>query len=85
MKYFASFTANNGSTSNIEPYECINKAKAVKSIRAIVAGNHFPQLGNRSSYCVWDENGICIAQGTLHDYGWWEKDREAIGRNYKEV
>ena len=85
MKYFASFTANNGSTSNSEPYECTNKAKAIRSIRAIVAGNHFPQVGNQSSYCVWNENEICVAQGTLYGCGQWRKDGEAIGRNYKEV
>lgn len=85
MKYFASFTANNGSTSNIEPYEFTNKAKAIKGIKAIVAGEHFLQTGNKSTYCVWNENEICVAQGTLNDIRTWRREDEAIGHNYKEV
>lgn len=85
MTYFASFTANNGSTSNTKPYEFASKAKAIKDIKAIVAGEHFPQQGNKSSYCVWDENEICVAQGSLYGCGQWRKDEEAVGHNYKEV
>ena len=79
MTYFASFKANNGSTYNVEPYEFTSKAKAIKGIKAIVAGEHFQQTGNRSSYCVWDENEICVAQGWLQDIGTWRRDKEAVG------
>lgn len=85
MTYYASFTANNGSTSNAEPYEYTSKAKAIKSIKAIVAGEHFQQTGNQSTYCVWDENEICVAQGTLSDIRTWRRNEEAVGHNYKEV
>lgn len=85
MKYFASFKANNCSTYNVEPYEFTNKAKAIKGIKAIVAGEHFQQPGNWSSYCVWDENEICVAQGTLNDIRTWRRNDKAVGHNYKEV
>ena len=80
MKYFASFTANNGSTYNVEPYEFTSKAKAIKGIKAIVAGEHFQQPSNVSTYCVWNENGICVAQGILYDIKSWRRDDEAVGR-----
>lgn len=85
MKYFASFKANNGSTYNVEPYEFTSKAKAIKGIKAIVAGEHFQQPSNVSTYCVWDENEICVAQGTLNDIRTWRRNEEAVGHNYKEV
>lgn len=85
MTYFASFTANNGGVYSGEPYEYTSKAKAIKDIRAKVVGYHYKQQGNKSTYCVWDENDICVAQGTLYGFGQWRRDEDAIGRNYKEV
>lgn len=52
MKYFAEFTANNGSTTISEPYEYTNKATAIKEIKSIVRGEHFHQPYNSSKYIV---------------------------------
>lgn len=85
MKYYAKFYANNGSTYNKEPYECTNKRKAITSIKQIAYGNHFQQIGNCTSYYVWDENDICVAAGAIHDLGWWSKNAEAVGMNIDEI
>lgn len=80
MKYFASFTANNGNTWNREPYEFSNKQEAIKTIKEIAKGNHFCASGNESTYRVWDENDICIAAGTLLGFRQqWQVDKEKIG------
>lgn len=79
MKYYATFKANGGSTYNAKPYEYTNKASAIRDIRSIVYSNHLQQPCNRSTYCVYDGNGICIASGALNDRGWWSVNREEIG------
>lgn len=79
MKYHAYFSANDGSTYNVEPYEYTNKKKAIASIKRIVRANHFQQSYNRSRYSVLDENGIYVAVGALHDCGWWSVDHDIIG------
>lgn len=79
MKYYASFSANNGSTILSEPYEYTNKAIAIKDIKRIVRGEHFQQPYNRSSYTVWDSNGLIIASGSLNGKGWWSVYEHEIG------
>lgn len=60
MKYYANFTANNG-TSMIEPLEDTNKARIIKSIRKIANGNRF--AGNTCRWHVCDETGKTVAAG----------------------
>lgn len=84
MKYYASFSANNGSTTLSEPYEYTNKAKAIKDIKEIVRGEHFKQPYNRSSYTVWNSNGLIIASGSLNDKGWWSVYEHEIGTKIYE-
>lgn len=79
MTYFATFTANNGSTYLSQSWLYTNKAKAISEIKAAVKGNHFRQTGNVSSYIVTDGDGIIVAAGKLHDCGRWTIDHEAIG------
>lgn len=71
MKYYATFTANNGSTYLNTPWEYTNKAKAIREIRATLRCEHFQQTGNKSTYEVYDEKGNTIARGSLNDKGWW--------------
>ena len=85
MKYYATFTANNGSTYTREPYEFTNKEKAITTIKSLMKAEHFAQLCNKSTYCVWDENDKCVAKGALYDKGRWVKDEDAIGRNIDDV
>ncbi len=84
MKYFASFSANGGSTYSNEPYEYTNKKESIKSIKAIVKGNHFHQPCNRSKYMVWDENNIIVASGYLNDNGRWSINYDELGHNINE-
>lgn len=79
MKYYATFSANNGNTYNESPYVYTNKRKAVAEIRSIVDGEHFRQVGNTSRYAVRDENGIYVAVGSIHDRGWWSVNHDVIG------
>ena len=79
MKYYASFSANNVSTILSEPYEYTNKAIAIKDIKRIVRGYHFQQPYNRSSYTVWDSNGLIIASGSLNGKGSWSVYEHEIG------
>lgn len=60
MKYYANFTANNG-TSLIEPLEDTNKARIIKSIREIANGERF--AGNTCRWHVSDETHQIIAAG----------------------
>lgn len=84
MKYFAEFTANNGSTTISEPYEYTNKATAIKDIKSIVRGEHFRQPYNSSKYMVWDSEGEIIASGYIHDNGWWSINEYEIGTNIND-
>lgn len=70
-KYFASFSANGGSTYSNKPYEYSNKKEAIRSIKSILRSNHFRQPYNTSRYTVWDENNILVASGSLNGNGWW--------------
>lgn len=85
MRYFASYSANNGSSYNNAPYEYTNKAKAIKDIKSIVRGNHFHQHGNSSKYLVWDEDGTIVASGRFNDNGWWSVNEDEIGRNINNI
>ena len=84
MKYYAIFSANNHTTYHSEPYEYTNKAIAIKDIKERVRGYHFQQPYNRSSYTVWDSNGLIIASGCLNDLGWWSVDKDAIWENINQ-
>lgn len=81
MKYFARFRANNGSTYSAEAYEFTNKQKAVKAMRESVEANHFQQHGNRSSYEVWNEDGIIVASAVCcdHNLRWYIRHDEIGG------
>lgn len=79
MKYFATFTANNGSTYLSQSWLYTNKAKAISEIKAAVRANHFRQTGNTSSYLVTSGDGIIVAAGKLHDRGRWIIDHESVG------
>ena len=63
MHYYANYTTNNGSTSNIKPFVYNNKREAIKSIRAIASGETF--VGNRGWVSVVDENGATIYEGAV--------------------
>ena len=84
MRYYAIFSANNHSTYPSEPYEYTNKAEAIKSIKKIVRDNHFLQRFNRSSYVVWNSDGVIIASGGINDNGWWGVDKYLIGKNINQ-
>lgn len=71
MKYYATFTANNGNTWQQKPWEYTNKRKAIREIRATLRSEHFQQTGNKSTYEVYDEKGNTITRGSLNDKGWW--------------
>lgn len=79
MRYFASFSANGGSTYNNRPYEYSNKKVAIKDIRSIVFGNHFQQPYNTSRYMVWNDDGIIVASGYLLGNGQWSLNHDEIG------
>lgn len=80
MKYYAFFVANNGCTYNKVPYIYANKRDAIANIKKIVKAEHFQQAGNESRYMVRDENGICVAAGTVHGTKmWWSVDHDVIG------
>lgn len=82
MKYFARFRVNNGSTYCTDAYEFTNKAKAVKAMKETVEANHFQQLGNRSSYEVWSEDGIIVASAVCCDHGLkWNIRHDEIGNH----
>lgn len=84
MKYYASFSANNGSTSNMEPYEYTNKKEAIKDIKSIVKGNHIFQPYNSSKYLVWDSNDKIVASGYINGNGWWSINEDEIGTNVND-
>lgn len=63
MKYFASYTTNNGSTYNGKPFEYTNKREAIKSIREIARGETF--AGNHGCVTVKDENGETVYEGRV--------------------
>lgn len=73
MKYYASFSANGGSTYCL-PVEFTNKTKALRYIRERVWAEHFQQSYNRSSYVVKDENHNTIFYGAIIGMGKWVKD-----------
>lgn len=50
----------------------------------MVRGEHFQQPYNRSSYTVWDSNGLIIASGSLNDKGWWSVSEHEIGTKIYE-
>lgn len=50
----------------------------------MVRGEHFLQPYNRSSYTVWDSNGLIIASGSLNDKGWWSVYDHEIGTKIYE-
>lgn len=79
MKYFATFSANNGSTYLPKAWEYTNKAKAISEIKAAVVGSHYNRCGNKSTYMVTDNDGVVVAAGALHDCGWWSVDHDIIG------
>lgn len=81
MKYFAEFRANGGSTYNREPYEFTDKREAIRFIKSLCRANHFQQRCNSSSYCVWDEKDLIVAQGNIYGFGKWSVDKFAIGKN----
>ena len=83
MKYYASFTANNGSTYSVGAYEFTNKKKAVKAMREIVEANHFQQYGNCSGYTVWNKDNIIVMSATCLDHNLrWSVDNELIGVHF---
>ena len=63
MHYYASYTTNNGSTYNSNPFVYNNKREAIKSIRAIARGETF--AGSRGWVSVVDENGATIYEGAV--------------------
>lgn len=76
--YTATFYANNGSTYLPNGWEYTNKRKAISEIRAAVAGEHFRQPYNRSTYEVRDENGRVVAAGVFCGRGFWINSRDLI-------
>lgn len=82
--YYASFSANNGTTEIRTPLEYTNKRSAIRDIKSLVRGNHFHQPYNSSKYMVWDEDGTIIASGYLNDNGWWSVNEYEIGRNIND-
>ena len=72
MRYYANFSANNG-THMMTPIEDSNKSRIIKSIRNIANGNRFD--GGECAWSVWDQNDKVVAKGgTLSD-----------GTRYREV
>lgn len=65
MRYFADFSANNGSTSNSKSYEFTSLSEAKKTIKEIVKGNHFQQTGNISRCDVRNEEGETVWAGYM--------------------
>lgn len=68
-KYFASFTANNGSTYLPKAWEYTNKNKAIKDVISSCMANHLNKQCNISKWRVDDESGVTIASGEIHDFG----------------
>lgn len=85
MKYYAEFTANNGSTYMANPIEDTNKAKLIRSIKYMVRGNHYQQPCNQSTYRVWDEKGKVVASGYVFGKNAWRVREEEIGMNVRSL
>ena len=60
MKYFANFSANNG-THYAQDITDTNKERLIKVIRSAANGNRF--AGNECSWHVHNEQGECVAAG----------------------
>ena len=66
MKYYANFSANNG-TSLATPYEGTNLKEIIRDIRGTAEGERFP--GNTCAWWVTDEEGRTVAEGGMNQYG----------------
>lgn len=60
MKYFANYTANNG-TCLIREITDTNKARIIKVISDIANAERF--AGSECRWYVHDERGVCVAMG----------------------
>lgn len=64
MKYYGTFSANNGSTCSMEAIEFANKKDANDTMREIALGNTFQ--GNSCTWSVTDENNRTVFQGSYN-------------------
>ena len=64
-KYYASWSANNGSTYGDAVYA--SKRKAISEVREICKGNTFQQPNNVSRWEVTDETKTVIAAGYIYN------------------
>lgn len=71
--YYASFSANNGSTYTPNGWEYTNKQTALREIRAAVWAEHYQESYNQSTYEVKDETGRTIYAGAVRGFGHWVK------------
>ena len=84
MKYIANFYANNG-TRLMTPLEGNNKRDLARRISAIAKGERF--AGSVANWSVHEKaTGICVAGGTIHDWGsrLWDRDELLCNRIFKD-
>lgn len=65
-KYYANFKTNNGTRWQTDR-EFTSLNKAIKETRAAAESER--TKGSTADWGVWDENGKCVAFGTIADWG----------------
>jgi len=75
MKYYANMWVNNGTRFQRDITDT-NKRRLISSIYQSAKANRFP--GNRASWSVYDENGHCVAAGSIEDWGSFRTPEEEL-------